>query len=219
MTHSLPSASVIFAFGQKYSLRFPYRSLRGKPHLGADYGRTVLGWARELPVGTPIIAPADCKQTRFRTDEKGGEFGRFIEIETIDGQFKIIYAHLSEIGVKRVGKLWEEGQTFCWSGNTGVSTLPHCHVQAYQKRNGIWVLVDPEWVFQQQQDPLDSLRRSVNALFRMIFEREPKADDTNYFLHRIGRDINDRDKLISVMKYWSKESDSRWSAEKTKVLG
>jgi hypothetical protein len=52
------------------------------------------------------------------------------------------------------------------------------------------------------QEDLDSLRRSVNAVFRQIFGRNPNSKENSYYLARIGKDIMDRDKLINVMKFW-----------------
>lgn len=52
------------------------------------------------------------------------------------------------------------------------------------------------------KEDLDSLRKSINGVFRQVFGRNPTPQENAYYLARVGRDIMDRDKLINVMKYW-----------------
>jgi hypothetical protein len=220
LVHSLPNTSVIFAFGQKYSLRFPIRSLRGKPHLGADYTKSL--W-QALPIGTPIIAPADCTQTRVRLDANGGDWGKFVELTTLDGKFRIIYAHLSAVEVTKVGYQWKKREVFAWSGNTGASTWPHCHVQMYMKKGTGWVLVDPEKYF-GRQDPI-----SIFELFYQVWSRPPAPGEELYFKKRYEQgSIANKADMLSKMGYWhdivfpngqfSPEGDNRWQQEKIKVV-
>lgn len=220
LAHSLPGAAVIFPFGRRYSLRFPIRSLRGKPHIGADYAKNF--W-QALPIGTPILAPADCVQTRFRLNEYGGSWGRYVELTTKDSKFRIIYAHLEAVGIARVGKEWNKREVVGWSGNTGASTWPHCHVQMYMRKGSGWVLVDPEKYF-GKQEPIN-----IRELFHRIWGRPAAPGDELYFRKRYEQgSIKSKRDMLDKMKYWHSivwpggrfdpKGDNRWQREKRKVL-
>lgn len=64
-------------------------------------------------------------------------YGKVVKYETTDG-YEIMYAHLSEILVKKGEKI-RQGQTIAKSGNTGLTTGPHLHYSVW--KDG--VLLDP----------------------------------------------------------------------------
>lgn len=90
---------------------------RVSPHNGTDF---------PLPIGTPIIAPADGIVTRI---ENHPFAGKYIEIQHFGG-YKTRYLHLSRFNVQR-GQRVTRGQRIALSGNTGRSTGPHLHYELH----------------------------------------------------------------------------------------
>jgi len=88
-------------------------------HFGIDYS---------CYEGKPIYAAA-AGIAYPRTDTApGGGFGKYVRIETHDGQYKVYTAHLSAWGVVEGARV-TAGQRVGWSGNTGNSTGPHMHFE------------------------------------------------------------------------------------------
>ena len=94
-------------------------------HNGIDIG---------VGIGTEVAAVRSGVVTEIRTSTT---FGRVLEYETKDG-YKVMYAHLSEILVKKGDKV-KQGQIVAKSGNSGLSTGPHLHYSLW--KNG--KLIDP----------------------------------------------------------------------------
>ncbi|GGW54908.1 peptidoglycan DD-metalloendopeptidase family protein [Alishewanella tabrizica] len=90
---------------------------RISPHNGTDF---------PLPIGTPILAPADGVVTRI---ENHPFAGKYIEIQHF-GNYKTRYLHLSRFNVQR-GQRVTRGQRIALSGNTGRSTGPHLHYELH----------------------------------------------------------------------------------------
>ncbi|WP_018880621.1 MULTISPECIES: peptidoglycan DD-metalloendopeptidase family protein [unclassified Thioalkalivibrio] len=90
---------------------------RVAPHHGTDFA---------MPVGTPILAPADGRVTRV---ENHPYAGRFIVIEHGQG-YSTRYLHLQRQLV-RPGQTVERGDRIALSGNTGRSTGPHLHYEIH----------------------------------------------------------------------------------------
>ncbi len=90
---------------------------RVSPHNGTDF---------PLPIGTPILAPADGVVTRI---ENHPFAGKYIEIQHFGG-YKTRYLHLSRFNVQR-GQRVTRGQRIALSGNTGRSTGPHLHYELH----------------------------------------------------------------------------------------
>ncbi|WP_019626242.1 peptidoglycan DD-metalloendopeptidase family protein [Thioalkalivibrio sp. ALJT] len=87
------------------------------PHHGTDFA---------MPIGTPILAPADGRVTRV---ENHPHAGRFIVIEHGQG-YSTRYLHLDRQLV-RPGQTVERGDRIALSGNTGRSTGPHLHYEIH----------------------------------------------------------------------------------------
>lgn len=90
---------------------------RVSPHNGTDF---------PVPIGTPILAPADGVVTRI---ENHPFAGKYIEIQHF-GNYKTRYLHLSRFLVQR-GQRVTRGQRIALSGNTGRSTGPHLHYELH----------------------------------------------------------------------------------------
>lgn len=86
------------------------------PHKGVDFS---------MPIGTPIIAPADGVVEKIAYQAGGA--GRYIMIRH-GRQYQTVYMHLSKTLVK-VGQTVKRGERIALSGNTGRSTGPHLHYE------------------------------------------------------------------------------------------
>lgn len=86
------------------------------PHKGVDFA---------LPVGTPVIAPADGVVIHIAYQANGA--GRYLKIRH-GTQYTTVYMHLSRSLVK-VGQAIKKGDRIAYSGNTGRSTGPHLHYE------------------------------------------------------------------------------------------
>jgi murein DD-endopeptidase len=90
---------------------------RVAPHHGTDF---------QMPVGTPIVAPADGTVTRV---DSHAHAGRYIEIEHGQG-YTTRYLHLKQALVKE-GQQVGRGERIALSGNTGRTTGPHLHYELH----------------------------------------------------------------------------------------
>lgn len=86
------------------------------PHKGVDFA---------MPIGTPIIAPADGVVEKVAYQANGA--GRYIMIRH-GREYQTVYMHLSRSLVK-AGQSIKRGQRIALSGNTGRSTGPHLHYE------------------------------------------------------------------------------------------
>ncbi|MDY6322987.1 MAG: peptidoglycan DD-metalloendopeptidase family protein [Succinivibrio sp.] len=86
-----------------------------RPHLGTDFG---------MPVGTPIIAPADGVVVTASFTRSTG----YYVVLRHRGAYSTVYMHLSRISVKP-GQSVKAGAVIARSGNTGLSTGPHLHYE------------------------------------------------------------------------------------------
>lgn len=96
--------------------RFHPVTRRVAPHKGVDFS---------VPIGTPIIAPADGVVEHIAYQARGA--GRYIKLRH-GGQYTTVYMHLSRTLVK-VGQSVKKGDRIALSGNTGRSTGPHLHYE------------------------------------------------------------------------------------------
>lgn len=87
-----------------------------RPHKGVDFA---------MPVGTPIIAPADGIVEKVAYQANGA--GRYIMIRH-GREYQTVYMHLSRSLVK-AGQSVKRGQRIALSGNTGRSTGAHLHYE------------------------------------------------------------------------------------------
>lgn len=78
-----------------------------------------------MPIGTPIIAPADGVVEKIAYQAGGA--GRYIMLRH-GRQYQTVYMHLSKTLVK-VGQTVKRGERIALSGNTGRSTGPHLHYE------------------------------------------------------------------------------------------
>lgn len=86
-------------------------------HKGIDIG---------TPMNTPIVAVEDGTITLAQWD---GGYGKSIILRTKDGS-RIRYGHLNQLNAS-AGKKVKRGEVIAYSGNTGISTGPHLHIEVY----------------------------------------------------------------------------------------
>lgn len=119
-----------FKFGQKYPAGFG--NLTGQPHLGQDY---------IIPVGKPVYAIAD-GVTKSST---GRQSGNMVRLTTNRG-LSVRYMHLSRF-VPESNANVSRGQIIGYTGNTGVSTAPHLHLDVFKglvtNINQFYNFIDP----------------------------------------------------------------------------
>jgi len=106
-----------FKFGQKYPAGFG--DLTGQKHLGQDY---------ILPIGKPVYAIAS-GITKSSTGRHGGNT---VTLVTNRG-LSVRYMHLDSFTQLSTAKV-SRGQIIGYSGNTGVSSVPHLHLDVF---NGV----------------------------------------------------------------------------------
>ncbi|MGC7559454.1 murein DD-endopeptidase MepM [Pasteurella sp. PK-2025] len=98
----------------------PYRRhpITGRiaPHKGVDFA---------MPIGTPVIAPADGVVEKVAYQANGA--GRYLVIRH-GREYQTVYMHLSRPLVS-AGQTIKRGQRIALSGNTGRSTGPHLHYE------------------------------------------------------------------------------------------
>ncbi|MBR2513859.1 MAG: peptidoglycan DD-metalloendopeptidase family protein [Halomonas sp.] len=88
---------------------------RVSPHNGTDFA---------MPIGTPIIAPANGRVERVGNHHAAG---RYVVVRHDNG-YRTRYLHLSRPLVSQ-GERIEMGERIALSGNTGRSTGPHLHYE------------------------------------------------------------------------------------------
>ena len=89
---------------------------RVAPHKGVDFS---------MPIGTPVIAPADGTVEKIAYQANGA--GRYVVIRH-SREYQTVYMHLSHPLVK-AGQSVKKGERIALSGNTGRSTGPHLHYE------------------------------------------------------------------------------------------
>lgn len=86
-----------------------------RPHYGTDFG---------MPVGTPVVAPADGVVVKAAFTRSTG----YYIVLRHRGSYSTVYMHLSRLLVRQ-GQSVKMGKVIARSGNTGLSTGPHLHYE------------------------------------------------------------------------------------------
>ena len=83
-----------------------------------------------VPTGTPVKAVADGVVIEAYEDGYNKGYGGYVKIDHGNGRHSL-YAHLSRVDVEE-GQQVSAGDKIALSGNTGVSTGPHLHLEIRQ---------------------------------------------------------------------------------------
>lgn len=116
--------------------------LIGQKHLGRDY---------LTPLGVPVLSPVNGVLNYWGFLHG---YGNTVIIKFWAGiwpfvqTWRVLLCHLhSFVGLKTIGQRIKKYQEVALSGNTGWSTGPHLHGQIEKLVNGVWIPVDPTFVF------------------------------------------------------------------------
>lgn len=143
----------------KRGYRFGVPTFYSDFHLGTDF---------IVPVGTPLYAPIDLEITGTQVGSEGGNTA-FVKFPGRKEMMRSL--HLRELPKKGI---YKQGTVFAYTGNTGLSTGPHWHVDV--SKNGTLNLndkknfTDPEPFFEElnklEEDmkPTKDLAREYKAL-------------------------------------------------------
>lgn len=117
LQHPLPDWPISQPYGVPSS-RYPMT----RHHIGTDY---------PTPVGTPIRAPYDGSIVNAGFSLALGNF--MVYQYTYKGQrYEVRFAHLNDL--PQLNSYTSRGQVIGYTGNTGHSTGPHCHVDCWVER-------------------------------------------------------------------------------------
>ncbi|MFI3301660.1 MAG: M23 family metallopeptidase [Rikenellaceae bacterium] len=112
-----------------------YKKLQ--PHQGVDF---------TIPEGTRVFATADGVVKHFSL--KNSTQGKSIIIDHGNG-YETVYNHLSKVDLPNKNRRVKRGETIGYSGNTGLSLIPHLHYEVKYKG----VRVDPVHYFFGELSP------------------------------------------------------------------
>lgn len=128
-------------------------------HYGMRNGSFHDGTDRATPMHTELFSVADNGELK----KKGisSVYGNYVDID--HGTFQVRYAHLDKFPIHPVGHIYKEGDSLGKiTGNTGLSTGPHCHIETrigsyedIQKKDPVipskfLTSVDPELFFKKE---------------------------------------------------------------------
>jgi hypothetical protein len=134
---------------------FSGREEKTQFHRGIDF---------QVPVGTPVVAPAPGDVVAIR---RGGGYGRYVTIQH-DSGFATRMAHLERVFVK-VGDAVRRGDVIATTGgggpSEGRSTGPHLHleIRRVQKGRTVGDSVDPARLYTLYWDAWDALQAFPRA--------------------------------------------------------
>ncbi|MFO8046923.1 MAG: peptidoglycan DD-metalloendopeptidase family protein [Halomonas sp.] len=133
---------------------------RVSPHRGTDFA---------MPIGTPVVAPADGRVEKVANHPTAG---RYIVVRHDNG-YQTRYLHLSRPLVSR-GDRVTMGERIALSGNTGRSTGPHLHYEVLVNNSQVNAMTvslpenkslsgDKLMAFRRQAEPLLATLQSGNT--------------------------------------------------------
>lgn len=137
------------------------------------------GWDFSCPIGTPVYATHDGTVWTTSTQADGG---LEIAIDTLDGQLRTFYAHMSSFSVAG-GQSVKKGDLIGLSGNSGkYTTGPHCHFGVHHISN--FSDVEPNNGWNGACDPAPYIRGLTRNLFFGCQGEDVRA--LQYFLKSKG---------------------------------
>jgi len=178
-----------FKFGQKYPPGFG--RLTGQRHLGQDY---------LCKIGTPVYAIAS---GTTRTSN-GTQSGLMITLTTNQG-LSVRIMHLNKV-VKGNG-IVNRGDLIAYSGNTGVSTAPHSHIDIF---DGIPTnihqfsrFIDPlslNYQINEEDMETKELRAIVEGIYWSFGMRQPDKQGVDFWLSEYKREAEKSKWLARILE-------------------
>jgi murein DD-endopeptidase MepM/ murein hydrolase activator NlpD len=130
------------------------------------------GWDTATPVGNQVVLP----EGGLLKSGRATNYGLYVVLE---GEFyRWQFWHLDRI--KKAGGTVEDRDVVCFTGNSGASTAPHCHMQISLR--GEKGFVDPHEVFTDRvlatlTFPEDSKHDHISNIVRMMDKLGDKLTD------------------------------------------
>lgn len=167
-----------FKFGQKYPAGFG--DLAGQRHLGQDY---------ILPIGKPVYAIAD-GITKSSTGRHGGNT---VTLVTNRG-LSVRYMHLDSFTQLSNAKV-SKGQIIGYTGNTGVSSVPHLHLDVFNgvptNSNQFNKFIDPLTLnYQIKEEDMETkeIRAIVEGIYWSFGMRQPDKGGVDFWVEEYKRE-------------------------------
>lgn len=184
----LDPVKVGFKHKQRYPNNPAFGKLQGRQHLGQDY---------ICPIGTKVYALAD----GYLSISRGPQSGLMASILTTRG-LNIRIMHLHDIYVNE--GMVKKGQLIAISGNSGLSTAPHTHIDIYEGKktdpNKIEKFIDPlslnysTNITNQEEDmTTKEVRSIVEAIYWKVAQREPDKSGVDYW---VGEYFKEKTKTV-----------------------
>lgn len=163
-----------FGFGQKYPAGFG--NLTGQKHIGQDY---------LLPLGKPVYAIAS-GMTKSST---GSQSGNMVTLVTNRG-LSVRYMHLSKFVPASNGTV-ARGQIIGYTGNTGVSTVPHLHLDVFKgvptNINQFSNFIDPLTLNEEDMETKE-IRAIVEGIYWSFAMRQPDKGGVDFWVEEYKRE-------------------------------
>lgn len=105
-------------------------------------------------VGTPIYAPCDSVVVQSWKNHPAMGNAILLELNTDEGRRWLRILHLSRTVNRRI---FSTGEVVCYSGNTGLSTGPHIHLEVWSCEYDATILYDVRKVRKYLLDPASVL--------------------------------------------------------------
>jgi hypothetical protein len=177
-----------FKHGQKYPNNPIFGNLQGKQHLGQDY---------ICPINTKVYSLADGYLSMSRNPQSG----LMASILTTRG-LNIRIMHLHDIYVHE--GMVKKGQLIAISGNSGLSTTPHTHIDIFEGKktdpNKFNKFIDPLTLTystdinnKEEDMTTQEVRSIVESLYWKIALREPDKSGVDYW---VGEYFKEKTKTI-----------------------
>ena len=167
-----------FKFGQKYPAGF--KDLTGQRHLGQDY---------ILPIGKPVYAIAS-GITKSSTGRHGGNT---VTLVTNRG-LSVRYMHLDSFTQLSNAKV-SKGQIIGYTGNTGVSSVPHLHMDVFKgvptNPNQFSNFIDPLTLnYQIKEEDMETkeIRAIVEGIYWSFAMRQPDKGGVDFWVEEYKRE-------------------------------
>ena len=167
-----------FKFGQKYPAGFG--DLTGQKHLGQDY---------ILPIGKPVYAIA----SGITKLSKGRHGGNIIRLVTNRG-LSVRYMHLNTFLAFDNSKV-SKGDVIGYTGNTGVSTSPHLHLDIFKglvtNINQFNNFIDPLTLnYQIKEEDMETkeIRAIVEGIYWSFAMRQPDKQGVDFWVEEYKRE-------------------------------
>jgi hypothetical protein len=220
----LDTYKIGFRFGVRYPMNPAFGNLQGQRHLGLDY---------IIAANFPVYAIAGGR-TKSSTGAHGGNT---VTLTTNNG-LSVRYMHLSRF-VPASNSLVNKGDIIGYTGNTGVSTISHLHMDVYNglktNPNNFYKFIDPEKLnYQIKEEDMETkeLRAIVEGIYWSFGMRQPDKGGVDFWVNEYKNEAEKSKWLARILEGLRGEKiaqkpealryldakENRWRSEKD-VLG